>query len=94
MGQADQSTAAHGHSAGRRKLIKSATFNKLTADGYRVEGTKLFVLELLMWGHAYSVIGLRCTARHEWRASYGQHLVKAMRAGMSGESVCARVHAR
>jgi len=42
----------------RRKLVKSGSFAKLMADGYQIEGTKLFVLELLMFGFAYSSLYL------------------------------------
>jgi hypothetical protein len=38
----------------RRKLIKVDEFAPIWADGHRVEGTRLYVLELLMFGFAYS----------------------------------------
>jgi hypothetical protein len=38
----------------RRRLIKVESFDSIMADGFRVEGTQLYVLELLMFGFAYS----------------------------------------
>lgn len=40
--------------ADRRKLIKVAEFKQIMAEGHEIEGTRLYVLELLMWGSAYS----------------------------------------
>lgn len=37
----------------RRKLIKVAEFKHSLADGFQVEGTKLYVLELVMYGFAH-----------------------------------------
>ena len=36
----------------RRKLIKVASFDRLLADGYAVEGSDAYVLELVMHGFA------------------------------------------
>ena len=37
----------------RRKLIQVAEFRQIMAEGFRVQGTKLHVVELLMFGFAY-----------------------------------------
>lgn len=47
----------------KRKLIKQVSFEKLLAVGYAVEGTRLCVLELLMFGFAYSSRYLLLKAR-------------------------------
>lgn len=38
----------------RHKLIKAASFAGLMADGYEVEGSDRYVLELLIHGFAYA----------------------------------------
>ena len=38
----------------KRKLIRIASFPKIMADCHQVEGTRLFVLELVMVGFAFS----------------------------------------
>jgi hypothetical protein len=38
----------------RRKLIQVAEFRQIMAEGFRVQGTKLHVVELLMFGFAYN----------------------------------------
>jgi len=37
----------------RRKLLQVAEFRQIMAEGFRVHGTKLHVVELLMFGFAY-----------------------------------------
>ena len=38
----------------RRKLIKDQEFGDILGWGHRIEGTRLYVLELLLFGFAYS----------------------------------------
>jgi len=38
----------------RRKLIKINEFRPIMAEAFQVEGTKLFILELLMYGSAFN----------------------------------------
>ena len=38
----------------KRKLIKVDTFEQILAEGYIIDGTKLYVMEFLTFGFAYS----------------------------------------
>ena len=65
----------------RHKLIKAASFSLLMAEGYEVEGTDRYVLELLMHGFAYascfvllkSAIVLRSAEDEAVIADIGRH---------------------